>query len=57
MTQQFRSGERTDQWPRVHTCLRNWCPNEHDDCKRCDAVLALLLKNREARPTQEGGNG
>lgn len=29
-------------WPRVHTCLYNWCPRQHEECKRCDAVCAVI---------------
>jgi hypothetical protein len=34
--------ERLDEWPRVHTCLRNWCPSKNDECERCDEVCRLL---------------
>lgn len=33
--------ERSDEWPRVHTCLYDWCPEKHDDCRRCDAIVKI----------------
>ena len=35
------------EWPRVQSCLYSWCPNERDECKRCDEVCRLLRENRE----------
>lgn len=29
-------------WPRIHTCLYNWCLLQHEECARCDAVLAAI---------------
>lgn len=34
--------ERTDEWPRVRSCLNDWCPKKSDDCKRCDAVVEIV---------------
>lgn len=48
--------ERTDEWPRVHTCLHNWCPSKNDECERCDAVIRLMIEGdagRKTHPPQE----
>lgn len=49
--------ERTDEWPRVHTCLYDWCPRQSDECARCDALVKILRDNAAARqsikPTTE----
>lgn len=55
------SMERTDKWPRVHTCLHDWCPKRSEECQRCDAVLEILknaARERACRrwmPDQEDG--
>lgn len=36
--------ENPKEWPRVRTCLYDWCPHEREDCKQCDAVLAIRRK-------------
>lgn len=36
--------ENPKEWPRVHTCLLNWCPEKSERCGRCDAVLDIILK-------------
>jgi hypothetical protein len=52
--------ERFDEWPRVHTCLHNWCSQEKPECARCDAVCRVFLDvNRGKRlypdqPSPEG---
>lgn len=40
--------EKLDEWPRVHSCLYDWCPEKRDECRRCDAVAKLLMKGRES---------
>ena len=45
--------ERTDEWPRCHTCLYNWCPEKSDECKRCDAVIAIIKDGAHARRAVE----
>lgn len=40
--------ERSDQWPRVHTCMRNWCPAQSEDCKKCDEVINIIRKHQQA---------
>lgn len=40
--------ENPKEWPRVHTCLNNWCPEQRDDCGRCDAIVDILRKFRPA---------
>lgn len=37
--------ERTDEWPRVHTCLYNWCPKKSENCDRCDRIVAIIQKS------------
>lgn len=37
--------EKLNQWPRVHSCLYSWCPKQSDECKRCDAVINILIKH------------
>lgn len=39
--------ENPKEWPRCHTCLYSWCPQQSDECKRCDTVLAILKADRE----------
>ena len=34
--------ERFDEWPRVHTCLYNWCPKHSDECNRCDGAIQIM---------------
>lgn len=36
--------ENPKEWPRVHTCLDNWCPAESDECKRCDGIVDILQR-------------
>lgn len=38
--------ESTTEWPRVHTCLHDWCPAKSKECERCDAVLEILKRRR-----------
>lgn len=45
--------ENTKKWPRVHTCLYNWCPEKRDDCGRCDAVLEILRKAKIEKMVRE----
>lgn len=47
-------GENPKEWPRVHTCLYNWCPRKSDKCCRCDSVLDIV---RKAYPSVYGTNG
>lgn len=39
--------ENPKEWPRVHTCLNNWCPEQRDECWRCDKVLEILTRLKE----------
>lgn len=41
--------ERIDQWPRVHSCLYDWCPQKREDCDRCDAVIGAMRRMQERR--------
>lgn len=34
--------ENPKEWPRVHTCLNDWCPEPREDCKTCDKILDLI---------------
>lgn len=36
--------ERIDEWPRVHTCLHDWCPKKSDECRRCDAIVKIARR-------------
>lgn len=36
------NSEPIDKWPRVHSCLYDWCPKRRDECRKCDAVVAIL---------------
>jgi hypothetical protein len=51
--------ENINEWPRVHTCLYDWCPEKRDDCERCDAVVAILRKipEKSAKPPALGQHG
>lgn len=40
--------ERLDQWPRVHSCLYNWCPAKRDECRHCDAVVTILREQPDS---------
>lgn len=40
--------ERLDQWPRVHSCLYNWCSEKKAECERCDAVCRSMIALAEA---------
>lgn len=46
--------ERTDEYPRIHSCLRNWCPSRWEECDRCDAVLAILKAHRNTGKGLDG---
>lgn len=35
--------ESLNTWPRVHSCLYNWCPQQREECARCDAVCSVIL--------------
>jgi hypothetical protein len=39
--------ERIDQWPRVHSCVNDWCPEKRPECERCDRLVAILRGHRE----------
>lgn len=36
--------ERIDQWPRVHSCLYDWCPEQREECSKCDALVGIMRK-------------
>lgn len=46
--------ERTDQWPRVHSCVNDWCPRQSDDCKRCDKLIAILREHYAEKAALNG---
>jgi hypothetical protein len=50
MTDTAQRCEPIDKWPRVHTCLYDWCPKQSDECARCDAVLAIIRSKRLETP-------
>lgn len=33
-----------DQWPRVHSCLNDWCQEQREECQRCEAVCRILIE-------------
>lgn len=45
--------ERLDEWPRVHSCLYDWCPEKSDECKRCDAIAELFLNSTPVIPSDD----
>lgn len=40
--------EKTDEWPRVHTCLHNWCSEKNPECAKCDAIVAVIAEQEAA---------
>lgn len=52
--------ENPKEWPRVHTCLNDWCPEQSDDCERCNKVLSLIRGHAEMpvkNPDQQSEKG
>ena len=48
--------ENPKEWPRVHTCLYDWCPRQSEECRRCDAVVKIIRdanSKREAAQSAE----
>lgn len=48
--------ENPKEWPRCHTCLYSWCPKQWEECKRCDAVIKILLSSEYGKINQRGQN-
>jgi hypothetical protein len=36
--------EKINEYPRVHTCLYDWCPARRDECQRCDRIIEIMRK-------------
>lgn len=50
--------ERIDEWPRVHTCLKNWCPAKNPECDTCDEVCRIMVQaQRDERARQQQREG
>lgn len=39
-------GEKLNEWPRVHSCLNDWCPKESEHCQRCNKCCEILRTHR-----------
>lgn len=39
--------ERIDEWPRVHTCLYNWCPKQREECNKCNQIITILSADKK----------
>ncbi len=44
--------EKFNEWPRVHTCLYDWCPQESEECRRCDAIVKILSNTKDKNNEQ-----
>lgn len=39
---------------RVHDCLYGFCKERNDECKRCDAVVAILRNEQQTQARNVG---